>query len=485
MKTKNIIKTIKTVSRLFIIIMALSICLTGNAYGATPITLNHTYTGRYDFVGTGGSLRDEPNSVDACSLYPGGSSSALLSGIPADATIIMARLYWAGSYSTQSGSTRTTPDYDIKFEDLDLTADKQHTESVSFNSDIRFFAGEEDVTSIVTEKAGGPNGTYTFSDLSVNTGPPHCIAQNVVAGWSLVVIYEDIVTPAPVRTINIYDGFEIILGSKLTLTASGFVMPLSGADGKVGHITWEGDETIDSERNGFTENLFFQSQPLSDLLNPVGNQYNSTINSIQSDTSYGVDFDIYNVDSYLSGGETSVTTVYSTGQDLILLSAEIISGTIKPNLEMMKTKLTEWDPVNLFSNPKAIPGANIIYTIQAKNIGEVPVDVNTVVITDEIPANTKLYVDSFGGDECGPFEFIDGTPTSGLTCTFTNLSDPNDDVSFSKTLPPEPYNYIPIPDADGYDPKVTSIRINPQGVFPKEENDTYPNFKVQFRVRIE
>src|SRR5262245_26033283 len=56
------------------------------------------YTGNVNFVATGGSLRAAENNVNPCSLNP--TSSQMLSGIPAGATIRAAYLYWGGSGAT-------------------------------------------------------------------------------------------------------------------------------------------------------------------------------------------------------------------------------------------------------------------------------------------------------------------------------------------------------------------------------------------------
>ena len=63
-----------------------------------PLTLYQRLHGFIDYTVTGGSLRTQPNSGNACAV--GGSSTGALSGIPATATVRAAYLYWAGSGST-------------------------------------------------------------------------------------------------------------------------------------------------------------------------------------------------------------------------------------------------------------------------------------------------------------------------------------------------------------------------------------------------
>ncbi|MBI4844135.1 MAG: DUF11 domain-containing protein, partial [Nitrospirae bacterium] len=151
-----------------------------------------------------------------------------------------------------------------------------------------------------------------------------------------------------------------------------------------------------------------------------------------------------------------------------------------PDIVVMKTSQTESDPVNGASaDAKAIPGADIIYTIQVTNTGAGAVDSNTIFITDTIPLNTKLYVDAWvppPGAACGPLGFVQGTST--LTCASGN-------VTFADDARPGPYTYDYTPvSAGGYDANVTSIQINPQGILPAAGGGN-PYFQFKFRVRIE
>ncbi|MDX2474284.1 MAG: hypothetical protein QNL91_11295, partial [Candidatus Krumholzibacteria bacterium] len=134
------------------------------ARAGTAIGLHETHAGHVNFVGTAGSLRRGSNLGDACAVD--NFDSAPLNDLPAGATIRTAHLYWAGSYSNQSGSNQTSPDWNITFEGQSLTADRQFTETFSLGSNsYDFFSGEKDVTAIVTAKG---NGLYTFGNLDVN-----------------------------------------------------------------------------------------------------------------------------------------------------------------------------------------------------------------------------------------------------------------------------------------------------------------------------
>lgn len=150
----------------------------GTAFAGTPVTLYRSFAGNINYLGTAATLRTQPNSVNASTVVT--SKSAVLSGIPSGAVIEAAYLYWVGSYSTDWGSKRTTPDYNITFESQNITADRTFTESYDYNGTVLdYFSGVKDVTSFVVSKG---NGTYALSNLSVNSGNPHSGVQGVVSG---------------------------------------------------------------------------------------------------------------------------------------------------------------------------------------------------------------------------------------------------------------------------------------------------------------
>ncbi|MGQ0430756.1 MAG: DUF7933 domain-containing protein [Gammaproteobacteria bacterium] len=151
--------------------------------------------------------------------------------------------------------------------------------------------------------------------------------------------------------------------------------------------------------------------------------------------------------------------------------------TVTAGLTLVKSSQVQSDPFNGSTNPKAIPGALVDYTIVANNTGAIVVDANTVFLVDAVPANTDLFVGDLGGVNSGPVAF--SALTSGLTYTFTSLASATDDVAFSNDGGVS-YAYTPVPDANGVDPAVTHVRVNPQGSF-----NAASNCQLQFRVRIE
>ncbi|MEE8077555.1 MAG: choice-of-anchor Q domain-containing protein, partial [Pseudomonadales bacterium] len=159
------------------------------------------------------------------------------------------------------------------------------------------------------------------------------------------------------------------------------------------------------------------------------------------------------------------------------------AAAVAPDITVMKTVTTLEDPFNGTTDPKAIPAATVLYTIGLTNSGSGPADVDSVVITEPIPANTALRVIDFDAGNAGPVAFVDGTPASGLTYTFVALGDPGDDVEFSNDGG-STYTYTPVADGNGVDTTVTDIRINPKGTFLSSTSGD-PNFEVLFKAIVQ
>ncbi len=275
----------------------------------TQVELNETFAGNIDFALAGGSLR---RSDDECQMVQGGMSEDTVQ-LPANATIEAAFIYWAGNGSVDSQVT-------LNGRSIRATLGNYHT--VETDNNRTYFAGKADVTEYVSNST---STNYTFSGLTFETGQNsrYCDNATVFGGWALVIVYE---APAePLRVVNIFDGFQTFWGSSITLTPNNFVVDNNPGQkqGHHAHITWEGDDGNSQTRNGVREDLFFNGNELTDSNNPSRNQFNSRSNEIGSTS--GVDIDSYQIGNYLSANQTSATTVYSTGQDRVFLSAEIIS----------------------------------------------------------------------------------------------------------------------------------------------------------------
>ncbi|WP_379549554.1 DUF11 domain-containing protein [Qipengyuania sp. DGS5-3] len=134
------------------------------------------------------------------------------------------------------------------------------------------------------------------------------------------------------------------------------------------------------------------------------------------------------------------------------------------SLSVLKTSAVFSDPVNNVTNPKAVPGALMEYNILVSNTGISDTDSDTVVITDNVPPETKFCLADLGGGGSGPIRFIDGASGSDLTYSFAGLGDAGDDLFFSNDNGAT-YTYTPTADADGCDNAITNFRVIPDGNF--------------------
>jgi uncharacterized repeat protein (TIGR01451 family) len=147
-----------------------------------------------------------------------------------------------------------------------------------------------------------------------------------------------------------------------------------------------------------------------------------------------------------------------------------------PQLSVQKISDVLIDPVNGATNPKRIPGATVRYEVVVRNNGIGMSDNGSVVLTDPIPANTALFVSTASGD---PVEFLDGSPGSGLSFSYAA------NVSYSRQAGGgPPYTYTPVPDASGFDPVVTGLRVAPAGALLPNSAGGAPGFSIRFRVRL-
>jgi hypothetical protein len=173
-----------------------------------------------------------------------------------------------------------------------------------------------------------------------------------------------------------------------------------------------------------------------------------------------------------AGGLTTILAFSDSAANASLVVAAF------PSLTHLKTVSVTSDPVNGVTNPKYIPGAEVLYNLRITNSGLGTVSNNTTVITDPIPANTDLFVGDLGGAGSGPIVFVQGAPTSTLTWTFTSLASLADDIDFSSDNGAT-WTYVPVP-VGGYDPAVNRIRLNPKGVMAG--SNAY--FELRFRTRV-
>jgi uncharacterized repeat protein (TIGR01451 family) len=371
--------------------------------GAQAITRFVRDTGNINFVTTGGSLRNAPNTSNACSVNA--TSTQALSGIPALRTVRKAYLYW--------GASGNTADTTVTLNGNNVTATRTLTRTFNNGTAFNFFGGFADVTALVSG-----NGSYTFGGLTVANGTPWCGSQAVTGGWALIVIYEG--AGERLRAINLYDGLDYFYGSQVTQTPDGFRVPATNIDGRIAVFTLEGDPQNSNAQNGVSESLRFNGTALNDGLvpadsDPINQQFDGTINTAGAPAnvqSYGIDVDQYDVSTLLSPGQTSATTIYSSGDDLVLLMAQIVSATSDPAVDL---------GVTLSHSGTFVAGQTGQYTVNVSNAAGVEREDNTVTVTDTLPTGFSFASGSGTGWNCS---------ASGQVVTCTHAPTLNAGASF-------------------------------------------------------
>jgi large repetitive protein len=175
---------------------------------------------------------------------------------------------------------------------------------------------------------------------------------------------------------------------------------------------------------------------------------------------------------------TNTGRVNSTQLPTLQTSSAAVNVSSPVPLTITKSSAVYFDPVNGTTDPKAIPGALVSYTIAVGNPSPLVTDANSVIVSDKTPTDLALHVADIAGVGSGPALFNDGTPTSSLAYGFVSLSSLSDDVEFSNDNGAT-WTYAPVPDADGDDINVTNIRIRPKGTMAIASN-----FMLNVRYRL-
>ena len=347
---------------------------------AENVILRHSFAGNLSFKLTGNTVRDSNNT---CALIAGGESSGNIS-LPNNSSIKAAYLYWSGSGAA---------DTQVTFNGRTVTSQTNYTEVFDGRN---YFSAKADVTSIVASRT---SPTYKVSGLTFDGSSSYCATGGAYGGWALAVIFEH--TGEPLRVINVFDGFKSFWGSQLTLIPNNFVIAANPASkgGKHAHITWEGDAGNSQSRGGFTESLKFEGANLTDAGNPSNNQFNGYSN-VRGNTN-GVDVDEYEIGNFLTAGDTSVHTTYSTGQDAVFLTAEFISV---PNEPVADLSIQQSGPTNI------IRGEVNTFNFAVKNNGPNSASSNTQV---KLPLPSGMTLNSFTGNQWNCTE-----ATGEITCNY-------------------------------------------------------------------
>ncbi len=152
-------------------------------------------------------------------------------------------------------------------------------------------------------------------------------------------------------------------------------------------------------------------------------------------------------------------------------------------LEVAKNVVTLSDPGG-GSLPKSLPGAHLEYDVRVVNLGPDATDADSLVLVDDVPAETAICVDPIctctapctPGD---PVAFDDSASPVPTGLTFTYASD----VTYS--IDGVDYSYVPVPDGAGFDAAVRFVRVNPGGMMAAPDTAGDPEFRLRYVIRLE
>jgi hypothetical protein len=257
-------------------------------------------------------------------------SSGDVSGIPFDATLEGAYLFWTGSL------LNNTPDRTIDLTLPDGTfLNNVFAEQCSTVSGLGgFFSCRADVTETLRPHPGlqSYNGRYIAGDVQASAGTlnnngqcletPNCYAK--YAAWSLVIVYSS-PSANTLRDISLYDGFLKLDETEDSpgidqFSINGFDFPQNG-QASIAFFGLEGDsllgvppqdtDPIPTLRCSTCFDFFeVNGTKVSDPNNPPNNVFNS---SLILGYTLGVDLDRFDISDLLNPGDQTIALRVGSG----------------------------------------------------------------------------------------------------------------------------------------------------------------------------
>ena len=371
------------------------------------ISLFTQVNGRYDFTFVGNTMNIAENNPT--NFYvTNTSSSATLNLGPSD-TIIRAYLYWAGSGDG---------DFEVDLNGTLITPDRTFSHSRFFNpSTFTYFSAFKDITTLVQTTG---NGTYTLSNLDISPFEAlHYSRKTNFAGWAILIVYEN--PSLTLNQLNIYDGLQGVPDAlQIDLTN---LYVLNNANAKAGFIAWEGDSQL------ATENFTVNGTAISNPFNPPNNVFNSTNSVTGSNQLYNMDLDIYEIDSYISIGDTNASIALTSFQDFIMINTVVT----KLNSQLPDATIVLENPISTCNSREV----TIDFTVSNVNSTEI-LQANTPITfyigTEAIATTYTQNIIPIGGSESGTITLtIPSTFLLNFTLT-ANVDDTGNGTGISPEL---------------------------------------------------
>lgn len=373
--------------------------------------------------------------------------------VPACSEVVFAGLYWTGRASNGPSSSNT---FSVTKNGVTVNFDKQkiklkgpssgtYTDIIATSTDIYYpqnsdgfmYSAYAEVTDYV--RNNGVLGSYTVADLALIEGSGG--GTGYYGGWSLVVIYSN--NNMRLRDITMFDGHAFVAGgitADFTIPLSGFNATQSGpVNVKMGLLAGEGDRQIsgdffqirnaantawvDLEHGGNSTTNFFNSSIFTGNNNRNPNLLNNT----------GIDISVFDLpntnNSIIGNNQTSTTFRYGSNQDTYIIFGIVFAvDAYEPEIIGINT-LTQTNSVSATSSPSILPGQNLTYELDIKNIGSEDVVNGQIIIP--IPYNANFV------NASGQYFF---TPNSGTTPFFDPTLGGNGSIVWNVGNLPTPSN---------------------------------------------
>ena len=323
------------------------------------------------------------------------------------------------------------------------------------------------ILNYVISSQDGTSQNYTLPDLEVKTGDYVIFHSNVGSTSSNGNVHHVYSQSTTTPLANTGDDIVLLKPSNTDVTAlngSGTVNSIP-----IDYIAYGSGSTDAPPTSNDGVTVSWSATDAARLGGtPKGQSISLTPNANDSNTSVCWE--------HTTSGDASACTGYILTSDTdnsTFVNSRGVNNHHAPIISLNKSVVTIYDPYNRSSNPKAIPGSILEYTITAFNKGTASADNNSIRIIDMIPNKTKLCVDNIG--YCILPYFVDGSTASGLTVGNLLYSNTNG-TSF---------NYTPIGDGFGTDSSVTHLAMPTFGEFQAMTGNTPPSFSLKFRVMVE
>jgi uncharacterized repeat protein (TIGR01451 family) len=363
-----------------------------------------------------------PITATSPGINPLSAQSQAALSLPANATIVYARLYWAATRSTSTaGDKLLQPDLTARLSrpgvagfDKPIVADDYAFQYATSGNAEYQYQSTADITDIVRQYGAG---RYQVSDVQVLPLDTEAgKGEYIFDAWWMTVFYE--VPGSTKRHLKLFDSMRLVAGTPgTTISLNGFYVPTYAVDAKLGVVAFEGDEPAPDINDTFS----FNGQVISNDLNPANNFFNSTRSwstknrTVATDTpltgvSAGTDgiYDAYPVSNRNDRPQLTGTPGSMSGMDLDVVDVSVAAGTRTATasantsgdrfwLGGFITSITTQAPdfVNTIKSARNLtradgtvrPGDTIEYTISTRNTGD---DTSRdTVVNDKLPTQLE------------------------------------------------------------------------------------------------